>query len=317
VASIYSDNFDVLITTTLDKVRPSLTDQITTENVLLAWLNANSRVTVDGGTVIRRPLIFAFNDTVGSYSGYDLIDVTPQEGIGWAEYPWKQHAGSVVISGEEVEKNDGTAQLINLLQAKLDQLKMSTADDLNAMLFADGTGNSSKDMLGLKALVLNSGTVGEIAQSTYTWWASVVGASTLDITTLDGVRVMNNMYNSLRINRSKVDIELTTQAIYEAYEELALPNLRFNDTRMADLGFESVNHKGASVVFDPDCDSGRLYMLNSDRLEFVQKAGRWLDVTDFQRPYNQDAKVALILSMGNLITDCRRAHGLFTGVTSS
>jgi hypothetical protein len=316
MASIYSDNFDVLLTTTLDKVRPKLTDQISTENVLLAWLNTNSRITVDGGTVIRRPLIFAFNDTVGSYSGYDLIDVTPQEGIGWAEYPWKQHAGSVVISGEEVEKNDGSAQLINLLNAKVDQLKMSVADDLNAMLFADGTGNSNKDMLGLKALVDSTGTVGEIAQSTYAWWASVED-SAIDLTVLDGVRELNTMYNSLRINRSKVDIEITTQAAYEAYEELALPNLRFNDLRMADLGFEAIAHKGAGVVFDPDVDSGYLYMLNSDRLEFVQKSGRWLEMTDFQRPYNQDAKVALILSMGNLITDCRRAHGKVTGLVTS
>jgi hypothetical protein len=317
MASIYADNFDVLLTTTLDKVRPSLTDQISTENVLLAWLNSKSRITVDGGTVIRRPLIFAFNDTVNSYSGYDLIDVTPQEGIGWAEYPWKQHAGSVVISGEEVEKNDGSAQLISLLQAKMDQLKMSVADDLNAMLFADGTGNSSKDMLGLSALVSASGTVGEIASATYTWWVSRADATGIDLTIFDGVRKLNSMYNGLRINRSKVDIEITTQAAYEAYEELALPNLRFNDLKMADLGFEAIAHKGAEVVFDPDCQSGRLYMLNSDRLEFVQKAGRWLDVTDFQRPYNQDAKIALILSMGNLITDCRRAHGLVTNLVTS
>jgi len=34
--SIYSDQFDVLVTTTLDKVRPTLTDQISNENVLLA-----------------------------------------------------------------------------------------------------------------------------------------------------------------------------------------------------------------------------------------------------------------------------------------
>lgn len=316
MASIYTDNFDVLVATTLDKVRPQLSDQITTENVTLAWLNANGRVTVDGGTVIRRPLIFAFNDTVGSYSGYDLIDVTPQEGIGWAEYPWKQHAGSVVISGEEVEKNDGSAQLINLLQAKIDQLKFSVADDLNAMLLADGTGNGGKDMLGLKALVDSTGTVGEINQSTYSWWASVEDSG-IDLTTFDGVRELGSMYNSLRINRSKVDLVLTTQAAFEAYEELALPALRFQDLRVADLGFEAIAFKGAAIVFDPDVDSGYAYLLNSDRLEFVQKAGRWLDMTDFQRPYNQDAKVALILSMGNLITDSRRSHGKVTGLVTA
>lgn len=314
MASIYADNFDTLITTTLDKVRPVLRDQISNENVLTAWLNANARVTLDGGTVIRRPLLFAFNDTVSSYSGYDLIDTTPQEGLGWAEYAWKQHAGSVVISGEEVKKNSGSAQLINLLQAKIDQLKLSVADDMNAMLWATSVGNGGKDFDSIPTLVKSSGTVGNVNPSTYTWWVSSSDTST-DMTTQSGVEDMNAMVNTLRTARSKVDIEITTQAVYQAYEALAIPSIRFTNTKLADLGFEAIAHKTAELAFDPDCPSGTMYFLNSDRLEFVQHADSWLDMTEFQRPYNQDAKVALILSMGNLITDSRRSHGYFTTVT--
>lgn len=314
MASIYADNFDTLITTTLDKVRPVLTDQISNENVLTAWLNMKSRVTLDGGTVIRRPLLFAFNDTVSSYSGYDLIDTTPQEGLGWAEWAWKQHAGSVVISGEEVKKNSGSAQLINLLQAKIDQLKLSIADDMNAMLWATSVGNGGKDFDSIPTIVKESGTVGNVDPSTYTWWVSQVDAS-VDLTDPAGVTDMNAMVNTIRTARSKVDIEITTQAIYQAYEALALPNIRFTNTRLADLGFEAIAHKTAELAFDPDCPSGTMYFLNSDRLEFVQHRDSWLTPTEFVRPYNQDAKVALILSMGNLITDSRRSHGYFSSVT--
>jgi hypothetical protein len=335
--SIYTDQFDVLVTTTLDKVRPVLRDQISNENALLAWLNMKSRVTQDGGTVIRRPLMFAFNDTVGSYSGYDLIDVTPQEGFGWAEYEWKQHAGSITISGEEVKKNRGSAQLINLLQAKMDQLKLSIADDLNAMLWADGIGNSSKDMIGLKGIVSNgtqnadAGTnvnLAGIDAATFTWWKSTVRTTPVDLTTFDGVQALNNIYNSLRINRSKVDVEFTTQANYEAYEALAVPNVRFQNLRAADLGFETIAHKTAEVIFEPDVPAsgtindgtvtisggGAWFFLNADRLEFVQHEEDWLQPTDFVRPFNQDAKTALITSMGNLITDSRRSHGVAVNV---
>lgn len=344
--SIYADQFDVLVTTTLDKVRPTLSDQITNENALLAWLNMKTRVSVDGGTVIRRPLLFAFNDTVGSYSGYDLIDVTPQEGLGWVEYEWRQHAGSVTISGEEVKKNSGAPQLINLLQAKMDQLKLSVADDLNAMLWGRGAGNGGKDMLGLEAIV-NDGKaygssdttvsgdsttdthLGGIDASTYTWWKSVVNDGPVDLTTFDGITSLNHMYNTIRINRSKVDVEFTTQANFEAYEALAVPNIRFEGQRVADLGFETIAHRNAEVIFEPDVPSsgavadgahtfsggGGWFMLNSDRLEFVQHADSWLTPTDFVRPYNQDAKTALILSMGNLITDSRRSHGVIYATT--
>lgn len=344
--SIYSDQFDVLVTTTLDKVRPTLTDQISNENALLAWLNMKSRITVDGGTVIRRPLLFAFNDTVGSYSGYDLIDVTPQEGLGWVEYGWAQHAGSVTISGEEVKKNSGSAQLINLLQAKMDQLKLSIADDLNAMLWARGAGNGGKDFIGLSGIVAadaqygSSDTtvagdsttdtnLGGIDAATYSWWKAEVEAGPVDLTSFDGVDSLNNMYNTLRVNRSKVDVEFTTQANFEAYEALAVPNIRFQSLKAADLGFETIAHKTAEVIFEPDVPSsgavsdgantfsggGGWFFLNSDRLEFVQHSDSWLTPTEFVRPYNQDAKVALILSMGNLITDSRRSHGVIYSTT--
>lgn len=315
MASIYADNFDVLLTTTLDKVRPVLRDQISNGNVLTAWLNMKSRVTIDGGTVIRRPLLYAFNDTVSTYSGYDLIDTTPQEGLGWAEYSWKQHAGSVVISGEEVKKNSGSAQLINLLQAKIDQLKLSVADDMNAMLWAASVGNSGKDFNSIPVLVKSSGTVGNVVASTYTWWVSPTSA-TIDLTDPAGITGMNSMVNTIRVNRSKVDIEIGSQAVYQAYEALALPNIRFVNTKLADLGFEAIAHKTAELAFDPDAPSGSLYFLNSDRLEFVQHQDSWLSMTEFQRPYNQDAKVALILSMGELITDSRRSHGYATSIVT-
>lgn len=349
--SIYADQFDVLVTTTLDKVRPTLSDQISNENILLAWLNSKARITVDGGTVIRRPLLFAFNDTVGTYSGYDLIDVTPQEGLGWVEYEWRQHAGSVTISGEEVKKNSGSAALINLLQAKMDQLKLSIADDFNAMLYGSGNGNGAKDFNGLMGIItdgkqfgssdtgaaLPTGAsttdthLGGINAATYTWWKSnVVDESTpIDLTSFDGVDSLNNLYNSIRVDRSRVDLELTTQANYEAYEGLAVPSLRFQSLKSADLGFESVAHKGAEIVFDPDVPTsgawndgdhtvaggGVWFMLNSSRLEFVQHADSWLTPTEFVRPYNQDAKTGLVLSMGNLITDSRRSHGVVYATT--
>lgn len=315
MSNIYSDQFDVLVTTTLDKARPKLADQITTDNALTAWLNMRSRVSLDGGTVVRRPLIFAFNDTVSTYSGYDLIDTTPQEGLGWAEYEWKQHAGSVVISGEELRKNSGAAQLINLLQAKIDQLRFSVADDMNAMLWASSVGNGGKDFNSIPVLVKSSGTVGGIDPSTYTWWVSTLNSS-IDLTTFDGIDQMNNLYNTIRVNKSKVDVEFCSQAVYEAYEALALPNVRFNDLKMADLGFQAIAHKSAELVFEPDVPSATIYMLNSERLEFVQHSAAWLSLTEFQRPYNQDAKVALILSMGQLLTDSRRSHGYATGVVT-
>jgi hypothetical protein len=309
------DQLDQLITTTFDKVRPRLTDNITTKVALTAFLDMKSQVREDGGITIRRPLIFELNDTVGSYSGYDLLDTTPQDGLGYAEYQWRQYAGSVTISSEEILKNSGVSQIINLLTAKFEQLELSFRQDLNRMLWSDGTGNGGKDFLGLGAIVDDTVILGGIDPATETWWQSAVVGGPVPLHT--DIKGLNSMVNGLAVNNSKPDGEFTTQANFEQYENLAAPNIRFTTTRMAELGFESVQHKGAEVVFDPDVptggggdDGGYWYFVNSKNLEFVHHSACWMKRTEFIRPYNQDAKTMLVLSMGQLITDCRRAHGL-------
>lgn len=315
-----ANQLDQLVATTFDKVAPALADQITKETALLAALDSKSKVTTDGGLTIRRPLMYALNNTVATYSGYDVLNTTPQGGIGFAEYQWRQMAGSITISGEEERKNSGGPQIINLLQAKIDQLRLSYEDVLNQQLFGDGTGNGGKDFLGLQAIINDSGTLGGIDSANETWWRSVVGAA-VNLTTSAGVKGLNAVFNSLVLNGSKPDFEFTTQANFEAYEQLASVNIRFQQTRMADMGFESIAHKTADVVIDTRVPApggsggGYWYFINSDHLEFVQHAQAWLKRLDFQRPYNQDARTALVISMGNLITDMRRGLGVIKVVT--
>jgi hypothetical protein len=307
---------DEIIATTFDKVRPVLADQITVELPLLAALNSKGSVVEDGGKRIVKPVLYAYNDTVGSYDGYDLIDTTPQDGFGEAVYDWKQYAGAVTIDGRTERLNSGSAQIINILTAKIEQLRVSMEDDLNSMLWGLGTGNSGKDFLGIQAIVAASGTLGGIDPSTETWWKSRADTA-MDLTTIDGVRDIGAMFNGLRIAKSYPDFGFTTQAVFEAYEALAAPNIRFESPLKADLGFQTVSFRTAEVMFDADCPSATWYFLNSKHLQFVKHSSAWLKMLPFASPVNQDAKTALVISMGELVTDVRRAHGVISGIVTS
>jgi hypothetical protein len=308
---------DELFATTFQKVRGTLADQITHTTKLLAALDSKAKVTEDGGLTIRRPVLFELNDTVGSYDGYDPIDVTPQDGFGYAEYSWKQYAGSVTIDGKTEAVNEGSARIIAILEAKMEQLRLSMTQDLNTMVWGDGTGNSSKDMLGIQAIVAATAgtTLGGIDAATETWWENERVTGAISLATTAGVKTLNSILNSLSVVNSKPDFEFTTQANFESYEALAVPNIRFQDLHMAELGFEAVSHKGAELMFEDDVPANAWYFLNSDHLEFVQKDNRWMKLLGFRSPVDQDAKTALVVSMGNLITDVRRAHGVATNVS--
>ena len=85
-------NFDRLIATTLEKYKPTLEDNIfTSKPLLFAIQNFGNVETLDGGTSIVQPLLYAELGNQGSYSGSDTFLTDEDEGTTAAEYNWKQY----------------------------------------------------------------------------------------------------------------------------------------------------------------------------------------------------------------------------------
>lgn len=316
-----ADQLDQIFQSTFDKWRPTLQDMTIKRSSVLAALELKSKVVEKGGKTIRQRLMYALNDTVKSYDGYDLFDTTPQGGFGHAVYDWRQVNGTVTISGKEKRINSGPEAFADLLEDKFEQLRLSFTRKFNEYIFALTPG--AKDPLSLPALIGDSGIVGGIDSSAgnQEWWRSQVIAGPVDLTTTAGLRSLDTMKNNLYVNGASPDFEFTTQANYEAYVALATEKIRFVNTKMADLGFEAVAHGGAEVVFDPfvpqpvDSGGGRWYFISTDALELRVHPDANFTRLDTQRPYNQDAWNTPVIWMGNLVTGNRRAHGVILSTT--
>ena len=308
-------NFDALLSTTLANYRDQLTDNIFTARPLTYFLQDKGRIRMlNGGTKIVEPLIYGQNTTVASYSGYDTISLTAQSGITAAEYDWKQYAASIAISGIEEAKNNGEQEIINLLEAKIMQAEESMREGFNTMFFADGTGNSGKDWNGLGNIVEATGTVGGINRATAgnEYWRSYEDNDSDPLT----LAQMATAYNSVSVGNDHPDMVLTTQTLFEKYEALLQPQLRYTDTKTADAGFQNLLFKAAPVVYDTGCTAGVMFFLNSKYLTLVGHSGKWFSQTEFVRPENLDARYALIMCYGNLT--CRNAakQGKLTAKTA-
>jgi hypothetical protein len=308
-------NFDALLSTTLANYRDQLTDNVFTARPLTYFLQDKGRIRMlNGGTKIVEPLIYGTNSTVASYSGYDSLSLTPQTGITAAEYDWKQYAASITISGIEEAKNNGEQEVINLLEAKIMQAEESMREGFNQMFFGDGTGNSGKNWNGLGNIVEASGTVGGINRATSgnEYWRSyeenTAGALTL--------AQMSTAYNSVSVGNDHPDMILTSQTLFEKYESLLTPQLRFTDTKTADAGFQNLLYKAAPVVYDVHCTAGVVYFLNSKYLTLVGHSQKWFAQTDFVKPEDVDARYALILCYGNLTCRNAKKQGKLTAKTA-
>jgi len=307
-------NFDALLSTTLANYRDKLTDNVFTARPLTYWLMDKGRIrTESGGTKLVEQLIYGENSTVKSYSGYETLSLTPQEGISAAEYDWKQYAASIAISGIEEAKNNGEHAIIDLLEAKIMQAEESMREGFNKMFFADGTGNSGKDWNGLGNLVGDVAVGGIDPSATGNeFWASYEEDTAGALSLLD----MATAYNSTSVGNDHPDVILTTQTLFEKYESLLQPQLRYTDTKTADAGFQNLLFKSAPIMYDVHAPAGTMFFLNSKYIKLVGHKDKWFSQTEFVRPENQDARFALIMCYGNLVVSNRAKQGKLTGRTA-
>lgn len=312
-------NYDTILSTTLANHMPKLVDNVFSARPLVYFLKQAGQIrTVGGGAKIVMPLMHGQNGTAASYSAYDTISITPQTGITSAEFNWKQYAASITISGIEEAQNNSEEAIIDLLEAKTFQAEETITEKFDQMfiqsdLTAGATGNSGKDWLGLAALVKNStAVVGGIDPAVDTWWKSYKNTTAGALT----LAQMRTGYNSVSVGNDQPNVILTTQTLFEKYEDLLQPQERFMDAKTADGGFQNLLFKGAPVVYDNYVSTGDVYFLNTKYLRLVGHSDTWFKPTPFVRPTNQDARFAQILCYGELTISNRARQGVLTAKTA-
>ena len=311
--AIHGDALQTLLATTVANYRKTLTDNVFNARPLTYFLMDKGRIRMlNGGTNIVEPLIYGENSTVSSYSGYDAVSLTPQSGITAAEFDWKQYAASIAISGIEEAKNNGEQAMVNLLEAKIMQAEESMKEGFNAMFFGDGTGNSGKDWSGLGNLIESGNSVGGINGATESWWNSYEDNNNDPLT----LAQMTTAYNTVSVGNDHPDMVLGTQTLFEKYESLLQPQLRYTDTKTADAGFQNLLFKAAPVAYDVDCPAGNMFFLNSKYLTLVGHSDKWFEVTPFVRPEEKDARFSLVMCYGNLTIRNRKKQGKLTAKTA-
>ena len=213
-----NDDFDQILSTTLKNYVPKLADNVFTARPLFyALTNGQTIRRISGGAKIVVPIIYGTNSTAASYSGDEALSTTAQTGITAAEYDWKQYAATVTITGIEEAKNNGEAEIIDLLEGKVMQTEETIIQNMNEMFYGDGTGNSNKDWIGLDLIVGKPNTaLGGIdpTDSGNSWWKS-------DEHDMDGaltVKQMGTTYNNVSVGNDQPTIVIGTQALYESYE---------------------------------------------------------------------------------------------------
>lgn len=307
-------NVTSLIATTLSTYGKTLADNIHKAIPALAWLSIKKRVTEEGGATVVRSVVYGSNSTAGFYSSDDVLDTTIQDNFTAAQWQWRQAAASITVTGRIELQNSGRAQVIDYAKAQIDNALASLKEAIDIKMFA--ATQTGPNITPLTAIVQNTGTVGDINGGTNTWWQST--QTTSGSFAARGLSDLRTAWDnvSVRMPAGGPDLLLSDQTGYEAYEATLTPTVRYTDVNMGDLGFSNLKYKDSVWTWDPNCNSGYIYLLNSKALELVQHQNRLFTMSEWVKPANQDLKVAQVFWAGELTTNNRRKLAVLTGVTA-
>ena len=297
-------NLSEIATTTLKHRSKVIADNCTNNIALFNLIKKKGNMKlVSGGEKIVRPLEYALNGTAGYYSGYDTIDITPQNVVSAAEVEWKQAAVSVVCSGLEVDiQNTGKEGIIDLLEARIKNAEKALFNLLNTGAYSDGTGSGSKQIDGLQKYVADSpgATVAGIADGTYSWWQNNVYDCSTDygaaMSASNVQEIMNNAMKEVVRNNERPDVILADNNYFGFFEQSLQAIQRVTRSDVADSGFQSLEYAGIPVILDGGkdgaCPSNHMYFLNTDYIYLATaKKRNFVPLNPDRHAVNQDAVV--------------------------
>lgn len=309
-------NYDALTALTQKKHVPKMVDNIFKSNPLLVKMRERQQ-TYDGGYKIVEPLIYGEMSGITSYSLYDTVTYDTGIPVSAAEFVPKNVVAPIIISKDEELQNTGESQVLSMLEAKVQIAEETLKKKLTAMLYADGTGNGGKDITGLAAAVADTGTYGGIDRGTNAWWKSKISANGGTPRALS-IDLMMSVFLAISDGSDQPDIMVAGPATWYEYHKLVYAKVQIKTeavSKMASLGFQTLEFMGKPFVVDPNCPEGFIYFLNSKYFKWRPHAQANFATTKFRPDDSRIAKKQEILVTGNLTLNNSRRFGLLKDIT--
>ena len=319
-----------VVATTIQHRNGVLADNLTNNNALLRKLKARGNVRpFSGGNVILEEIFYNDPNTnnANSYSGYELINISPDSPISAAQFDIKQNADSVSMSGLEMLQNNSREQIIDLLDGRMQVSEARLLNRIGSDLYLDGTGNGGKNITGLGAAVPDSptNTYGGISRTTWAFWKSKSYSGVTDggaaVSAANIIQYMTALGLQLVRGNDKPDLWVADNNYYGFYVNAlqAIQRVTSDGGGDAGAGFASLKFYGGGMAADVVLDGGiggaatanHMWALNTKYIYFRPHSERnFVPIGGERQAVNQDAIVKLYGWAGNLTCSGSEFNGV-------
>ena len=322
------------------KYLPFVVDTILNSNVLFQRVVRAAKTW--SGRTLRVPVKVSKNTTGQSFRGFDTFSTAATDNRQYMEFTPSFYQITCALPGDELSVADTEDKVLDLMKLTIQSDTEDMADDLGTIFYADGTGNGSKDPLGLAALVDDGDSVasiGGLARGTYATLASTVTASggTLTLAKID------TLWAAVTSGSQKPTAFYTTETVFNLYGQLLRPQERIMKEAgsmkgmTGGTGFTSLEYNAKPIIMDEKCTSGALIAVNENYVDwyalpffnakpisyksqikgndYEAPLGLGFSWSDWIVPANAGTVVGHIYFGGQFITTNPKRHGKLTSIT--
>ena len=266
-----TEDTEDLFLTSMSEIDKELPNLIKVDHALYNYLKEKNLLKMTGNvsTDITIGLMAKENSTVKFFTGYDAMDLSPQDATHSAKYLWGHAAGVQMYSYEEMRKNEGASQIIDLTQTKTEQLKTSMNNQVGQKLVGSQDCDG-RHFMGIGRVMTPGATVGGIdpSQAGFGYWdvqqafKDPANTTKFDLST-DLRKGMRKLRRECTHNGMSPDVYFCGEDVYDAVLEDLEGKIRMSpkEEEMFE-GHEAFAHNNLVYIYDKDLDAKQTWALN-------------------------------------------------------
>jgi len=306
---------DTVVHAMLTRSRAKLIMASAISGTVSAYLHAKKRVIVeDGGPQISNPLIVGLNPNVTSMQYYDQLPIDQTNEFTTVEYFMSRVVGSLIISDQEDDENQGRAEIFKIITGKIKALDESISRQFATYHTSVGAGTDPNGLGNLIVADPTTGSVGGISLAAESQWrnSSYNFAGTL---TPENIEEAFDDIIELDLNRKsdgqaspKPTVIFAGRNIYRMHkaaardkQQIAL-NATGTGKALVNLGIVGTTHNGVPLLFDEKLPANVCYFVNEEYLTLHVLKGVNMKVKKLVAPWDMDAIGRRVVWEGQLCT---------------
>jgi hypothetical protein len=304
---------DTVINAMLTRSRAKLIMASAISGTVSAYLHAKKRVIVeDGGPSITNPIIVGLNPNVTSMQYYDQVPVNQTNEFTTVSYSMSRVVGSLIISDQEEDENQGRAAIFKILKGKIMALDESISRQFATYHTSIGSGTDPNGLGNLIPADPTTGSVGGISLASEPQWrsSSYNFAGTL---TPENIEEAFDDIIELDLNRSsdgqaspKPTVIFAGRNIYRMHKAAARDktSIQLGETgtgkKLINLGIVGTTHNGIPLLFDEKLPANVCYFVNEEYLTLHVLRGVNMKIKQLVAPWDTDASGRRVVWEGQL-----------------